>query len=423
MSWSEQEKNLKSKLLNYTEDVNNDELWNVISQRTKSERKSSVFPIVTISIICLLLSMLMSAYLINEKNNSIFKLNKKIKEQETIIKDCAENNSLISKKQNTLLNTIDLLKTNSEVESKLKNKNNSVKDHKTTSLSSNKIIAMNKIEKLKDETIIKEATLETEKLNNVSEVAYPSNLLPLDILKQELIFKQDQSGFKSSFTKPLLQKQYSYFISIHGGSPFTNELNLSSENKKAYTFSPVLANRFSLGINKNINNKINIRGEMMYELLVSKHLYNSTKIDQINLNDTSLITIDPIGNYLVDIDNVIGTKITTKKGEVYNVSNTFGVNVSLAYSIKTKLRGRVGIGYNLWQHNRGINKETSIKFDTNDKMFGYKTNYMIGLDYKLSKCLYLDILFNYSKSNYALNNAIYQRKYYTPMIGIAYWMR
>lgn len=420
MSWSEQEKNLKNKLLNYAEEVNNEALWAVLSNRQKPNRKMNFLPLLIAALTGMLSTSMVGWHIIHDKNEKIINLSEALYKVNLNYANCTKNN-IKPNKEITNIESPALASTLIEKDI-IKNKKAQTKIQKAkfNDVNNSKInVNVNTIDK-------SDSKSETTTANKHESLVIRNQIepiLPIDNVKCNL-----NAGLSPNvlFFPPVKTKKINsntLYISGHTGIPFTFDQPITNEQKIKKMFTPVLANKLSFGIKKRIIEKLDLSGELSYSVLTSKLNYTTTTVDQIYLTDTSLVTIDEFGNNLYAIDQVAATKITDRKGEAYNVSKAIALNLSLSYQVMGKLNARIGFGYNVWESNRGLQYETLNKFTNDDNIIKYKTNYTVGFEYNIYKALHLDVMCIYSRSNYINSNYIYQRSSYTPLIGINYWIK
>lgn len=418
MSWSEQEKKLKNKLLNYDEDVNNDELWASLSQRSESKKKALWLPIIIACLTGMLITTSIAWYIIQDKNNSLNLLTVQLNKSNLAYKKCAGQ---------TMVAPVSPSNTNSMDENKMSIQNNfNTNNFKSSEYTQN---SNNKTEFKK--------TIATTVSVNEGQHSASSLIKPEEVNARTLQYCNDlpiltimPNIHHTSVIKPnlstshkkkmLLNKSSQMYVSMNTGMSIVTEKAVLNEIKSKKSFIPVLAYKVGLGMEKKLTDRFSFIGELFYATSISKLQYSKTTKDQIILNDTSLITVDEFGNNLYETDKVTGTKITTVRGEAYNTSKTAGINVLMSYQFNTRLNTKIGLGYNVWESHRGINYESLNKFNKSNTDLKLKTNYSLGLSYLLFKNMRLDAMCIYSQGQYIDNNKVYQRTNFTPLLGFSF---
>lgn len=422
MSWSEQEKKLKNKLLNYEEEVNNEALWESLNKRNKDKKNSLLLPVIIAALSGMFVTAILSWMILKEKNENIMVLNAQLDKSTSDYLRCTRSNKEIPKEEvGSIRNPIAHELGNPRLEKQ--NKSNNPIFKKTYQVGINKDIdgkrndsafeSQNKIPTA--ENPVNESRREAFTIQSLSSL--PATLLQTTFPHKKLLHKAVNKK------TTIIKKIHSIYISGHAGIPVMMDQSVLTEQKTTKAYTPVLAYKLGLGMEHKLTDRISLRGELSYAFFANKLQYSKTTTEQISLNDTSLVTIDELGNSLYEIDKVSGTKIKKVKGEAFNISKAISINILFAHDINPKLNARLGLGYNVYEVNRGINYKTLKKFNDNDNSFRFKINYTIGLSYQLYKNAYLDANCIYSKSQYISDDLVYKRSNFTPFIGISYWLK
>lgn len=425
MSWIDKENYIKNKLLSYEEEVNTDALWEKLSSQKESKNRPYWLPLIIGFILGIGLTSIVAARIVSQKNNQIAILDSEVNDAKKDIIHCKESYLVLSKKQDVydLERSIQEKKYEKRHYSSLNS--HRVSDAMPNKLNDNKdlqVVDLSTKTNNKNEIILninQDHLNEKEKHKNLN-INYLSckPILPVTLKYSTLFFLK--LNFTQNKIKPLFRNDNTLFVSSYVGIPIVREQAIASDVITKEIFKPVISHSISFGMRKQLNKSISVSGSFSFNRSVSKLDYFSKVTEQITTKDTSSVTIDEVGNLNYEINDVSFTKISTTKGQAYNITNFIDFKASFNYKLMSRLTIKAGLGYNIWQSNKGINKANLAKFNNNDHILNYHFNYGAGLNYQLTRNLSLDLVSDFYQARYVIKKQAYERTNILPKIGLTY---
>lgn len=428
------ENDIKAQLNNQSASVDTDQLWNDIKHHAPIKKRRNWLPLLFMFGLGGLVSAVMFSFLF--QSPCLPNENK----WQVAVDSITTENKILKEKLHAVIIEMETLKKEKEIANEViqktkAHKNINLYNHNLSKIVQGKSVNISAINhystknsSLSENNIVQPQSLAQNPLHQVK-VEQISTITSTQIITETNRKEIDQLMLSPKIIPNQSKKNWQYFLGITSGAALVIDRQIDKEgNNHKTNFAPFLSYSADFGLLKRVKGRFAFGTLINYNNIVYRLNYHSKWIENINLIDTTEISISNTGTENIVIGNVGGIKITEQKGKVHGYQHRFSIIPTIQYQSiarrKWALSHQMGLGVDIMVFSKNIipthDERTYLPQKAKEMSFMPYLRVGTNLEYSISKNLGAAFLMQCTYRNESYNFSSYsgKRSAIFPSIGL-----